>query len=408
MHFSGMSVEERLNYFHDLMSCNGACYLWTYNKNGQLLHTTCEYDALHKIFVSTGLLDYVVEYVKDNPPFTIISIVQGMLWGISVEKNRQNKVDKIHIYGPICTQELSTEVITYMTNNSKVPKKWIPKFIRILHKIPVKMTSVYFQECIMFHYCVTGEIITVPDIVFQSPPAHSINMEHVQEIKRDRMHTYMAEQELLRMIKEGDLHYKKALQNASRVSVGVKSGAKDALQNAQISQIVFISLCTRAAIEGGLSPEIAYNKGDTYIADVLSCTSVSDAVRIGHTMYEDFIQTVHNYQANPSLSPQIQSCCDYIETHLEEEITLPHLAKRIGYSEYYLSRKFKKEIGQSISEYIRQARINRAKLLLETTQMSIQNISNRLCFGTRSFFADTFHKLVGMPPAEYRRTHQKL
>ena len=218
----------------------------------------------------------------------------------------------------------------------------------------------------------------------------------------------MAEQELLRMVREGNLHYKKALENAASRSLGVGSGEKDALRHAQISQIVFISLCTRAAIEGGLSPETAYSKGDAYISDINNCTSVTDTVQIGHSMYTDFIQAVHNRKASRLFCPPVQSCCDYIETHLEQKIELEALARRIGYSEYYLSRKFKNETGVSINEYIRRARIDRAKILLATTSMSIQSISDRLCFGSRSFFADTFRKETGIPPAEYRKQNQKL
>ena len=407
MSLSDMSIEERINCFIELLSCNERCFIWTYDTKGKLKNTNCEYNALNKIFISAGLLDFLLEYIKTSSKFTILSVAHGLLWGIAFEKNSKNKIKYIHIYGPVFSQELSSEAIAKMVNTSKVSASWRPKFVKILNKIPVKMYSVFLQECIMFNYCITNEVINTADIIFQSPKARYFNIDESTTTK-DRLKTYMAEQELLRMVREGNLHYQKALQSASYISVGVNSGEEDTLAKAKISLTVFVSLCTRAAIEGGISPEIAYSKGDSYISDITQCTIISDATRISHTMYEDFIQTVHNHQTDPSISNQIQSCCDYIETHLEEKIELATLAKRIGYSEYYLSRKFKKETGVSISEYIRNARINRAKILLASTQMSIQNISNRLCFGNRSFFADTFSKVVGVPPAEYRKQNQRL
>ena len=62
----------------------------------------------------------------------------------------------------------------------------------------------------------------------------------------------------------------------------------------------------------------------------------------------------------------------------------------------------------SINNYIKIARVERAKLLLTTTQLSIQQISEQLCFGTRSFFDDTFKKIVGTAPAAYRAENQRL
>ncbi len=405
MQFLEMPAEERLNCFFELMSCGGEHHLWTYDTDGNLLSTDARDMALHKMFAASGLLEYLVDYCKEHHDLIVLSIAQGLLWCAAFETDSDEHVTKIYVYGPVATQDLSYETIGTITNNSDVTESWRPKFRRILRRIPVVMTSVLFQHAIMFNYCITGKKITVPDIVFYSSKKADTTPEAPS---RNRIQTYMAEQELLRMVREGNLFYKKALERASSVSTGVGSGDRNAMRHAMISQIVFISLCTRAAIEGGLSPEVAYSKGDAYINDVLQCTSVTDTVHIGHSMYADFIETVHNRKNKQLYSPPVQSCCDYIDTHLESQIDLETLARRVGYSEYYLSRKFKTETGKSLNEYIRTARIDRAKILLATTEMSIQSISDRLCFGNRSFFADTFRKTVGMPPAEYRKKHLKL
>lgn len=177
---------------------------------------------------------------------------------------------------------------------------------------------------------------------------------------------------------------------------------------AKVSQIVFITMCSRAAIEGGLSPEISYSRSDSYIQDVLDCKTISDAAAIGHTMYKDFIQLVHKCRTNPNHSKYIQSCCDYIESHVCEKLSIDLLATRIGYTGYYLSRRFKEETGVSLNTYIKIVKIERAKMLLSTTQTSIQQISEELSFGTRSFFAETFKSIVGMTPAAYRKKYQRL
>ena len=152
---------------------------------------------------------------------------------------------------------------------------------------------------------------------------------------------------------------------------------------------------------------MAYSRGDAYIQDILDCKTVADAAHIGHTMYDDFIHLVHKGRANPDLSPQIQSCCDYIELHAEDKLTLSEIASHIGYADYYLSRKFKTETGFSINDYIKIVKVEKAKTLLLSSDLSIQEICDRLHFGSRSFFAETFKGIAGIPPAAYREKNQK-
>ena len=102
------------------------------------------------------------------------------------------------------------------------------------------------------------------------------------------------------------------------------------------------------------------------------------------------------------MSAQIRSCRDYIELHAGQELKLADLAKQVGYSEYYLSRKFKQEMGISVSAYIRLIRVERSKLMLSATNMPIHQIANRLHFASSSHFSDAFRETVGKTPQQYR------
>ncbi len=176
---------------------------------------------------------------------------------------------------------------------------------------------------------------------------------------------------------------------------------------AKISVIVFASLATRAAIEGGITPDRAYSIGDYYIQQAMDAKTITDLHAVSREMYNEFIRTVHENKKNSNLTPAIASCADYISMHTEDDLSLEYLAKRSGYTEYYLSRKFKTEIGTSINEYINQQKIEHAKVLLVTTNADLQSISDRLHFGTRSYFTLTFKKLAGISPSEYRKEHKK-
>ena len=75
---------------------------------------------------------------------------------------------------------------------------------------------------------------------------------------------------------------------------------------------------------------------------------------------------------------------------------------KVGYTENYLARKFKAEMGMPINAYVRKARIHRAKMLLSATAMSIQEIADQLHFCSGSYFAESFLKETGKSPTAYR------
>ena len=156
----------------------------------------------------------------------------------------------------------------------------------------------------------------------------------------------------MRMVREGDLNYKTAYDNSSAVSDGVSITSPDPLRQAKTSVTVFISLCVRAAIEGGLTPEVAYSLGDAYIQSAENAKSVAEVSAISVPMYDDFVRRVHNCRVNPNLSKPIQICCDYIEQNAEGDLSIETLSERVGYADTaHFARIFKKSEGVSANEY---------------------------------------------------------
>ena len=78
------------------------------------------------------------------------------------------------------------------------------------------------------------------------------------------------------------------------------------------------------------------------------------------------------------------------------------LAALVGYTEYYLTHKFKAETGLCINDYIKFAKIERAKVLLKSTDQTVQEIAASLCFSTRNYFSRIFQEVTGQTPMEYR------
>ena len=100
----------------------------------------------------------------------------------------------------------------------------------------------------------------------------------------------------------------------------------------------------------------------------------------------------------------MRDCREYIRLNYTKALTTEEIARHCGYTEYYLTRKFAKETGMKLTDYIRAVRLDAARVMLLTSRKDIQQISEELQFGSRSYFDRVFRQEVGMSPRRYRET----
>ena len=93
----------------------------------------------------------------------------------------------------------------------------------------------------------------------------------------------------------------------------------------------------------------------------------------------------------------------YIENHFKENLTLDQLAGLAHLNKYYLAHAFQREFGVSPINYLISRRIEESRFLLRETDHSISQIAQILGFSSLSYFSQTFRRLEGVSPVEYRR-----
>jgi AraC family transcriptional regulator, transcriptional activator FtrA len=94
----------------------------------------------------------------------------------------------------------------------------------------------------------------------------------------------------------------------------------------------------------------------------------------------------------------------WLREHLDEPLTLAGLARHEHISERSLVRKFRQATGMSVFDWIARERVDRAKMLLETTDFAIGDIAAMAGFGSPESFRRNFEKSVGTTAGSYRRT----
>ena len=98
---------------------------------------------------------------------------------------------------------------------------------------------------------------------------------------------------------------------------------------------------------------------------------------------------------------------EYVDKHFTENISQEELAERFRYNSAYFSRMFKKHKGMNLSDYITGKRIDYAAELLSTTDMSAEQISEAVGYKSKPQFYNTFVRLKGVTPRQYRLENKK-
>ncbi|WP_373229883.1 response regulator [Cohnella sp.] len=99
----------------------------------------------------------------------------------------------------------------------------------------------------------------------------------------------------------------------------------------------------------------------------------------------------------------MQAIAKYIDKFLHEDLSLQDISNRFFLSREYISRKFKQEMNENLTDYITRIRIERAKSLLADTQLKIAHISEKVGFQDEKYFSKVFKKWTDCSPNEYRK-----
>ncbi len=96
---------------------------------------------------------------------------------------------------------------------------------------------------------------------------------------------------------------------------------------------------------------------------------------------------------------------DLMDRHYPRPLDLDALAREAGFSRYHFARAFKRAYGETPGAYLSRRRVERAKDLLRSANLTVSEICLLVGFSSLGSFSARFRELVGTSPTEYRRHH---
>lgn len=121
-------------------------------------------------------------------------------------------------------------------------------------------------------------------------------------------------------------------------------------------------------------------------------------------LHMTYLEAMKDVSATSQLSPIIKYLKDYIEKNYGDcMLSLQHFADQHKTNSSYLSRLFKKELHQSFIDYLVAYRIGQSIKLFSNPDLKICNIANKVGYTTQHYYCESFKRVMGISPTEYRK-----
>lgn len=282
--------DEFKTLYQMLLDCYGI-WSWVYDENMQLIWSNSTQRYFHgRLLLGRDREQFIRRQGELDDAPLIISNSIGTMWAVVFRKEKDGSVSGYYVLGPVFTGEVSRDSFEHLLEPLRLSAKNKLALLDCMRYIPYVATTAFFQHTIILHYYVTEKTVRISDFIYYTTRQEAVKRE---EGEKKQHAPFISERNLLDMVRTGNLDYHSVLAAAGAVSPGIRIRSSNPIRQAKYSVVAFITLCARAAIEGGLSSECAYTLSDTYTEAVDNAGTISQIAAVSHTMYEDFIQRVH-------------------------------------------------------------------------------------------------------------------
>lgn len=317
------------------------------------------------------------------------------------------------IVGPVFSGLVSDEAIYGFMRKNAIPVEQKNEIGAFLSALPRYTYNQFLNLLAYLHFTLNGEEISVLDHFHladknaeqEIAALHTLKSVQAKEFQSEHG-TYQIEMMMLDYIRRGETDKLNSFLMESLKKQTLQEGtlAENPLRQAKNLLIGWVTMVGKVgAIGGGMDVEEVYRLIDLYIQECEKAQSIEVIKVLQYNLLFDFTERVAHSQVPPNTSKEVFAMIQFIKNHTNDQIGIDQVAHHIGKSRAYITKKFRQEVGQTISDYIMLCKLREARSLLRHSDMSIAEISNYLFFSSQSYFHNIFKKKYQMTPSEFRR-----
>ncbi len=309
--------------------------------------------------------------------------------------------------GPFLTEPVRDGMIVNMIQSEKIPIKLKQKLETYYQSIPEISPQTYY-------YC--GKMISTlfsAKNTSKAPDPIPVGKEvgfiqeyfqntHKNQEKMFSHPPFFLEKKIVNQIKIYDIDG--ALNTLMEINLLNRAVlAKDPLRSLKNSIICSCSFFTRAVIEAGVFPDIAFTYSDTFIQQIEKMNSITEVRNFEQEMLKEFIKLTRE-KTSAKYSHPVFAALQYINNNLTQKLSLADIAKHAYVHPNYLSSIFKKEVGCSLTDFIARRRIEESTYFIAYTDYEIADIASFYHFCNQSYYCTVFKQFLQISPNEYRKS----
>lgn len=383
--------------------------LYFFSKDGSLKYSTKGKNNLD--IIDDRLIKSISKNFNLNTfiPVPVIKSTEYMENFISIGLYIDNEFIGNFIIGPCLYEPIEFDNIdNIFKHNITLEEKNI--LLKYYNSLPTIDFNTFINTSILSYYLIYNKKLDFDDVIQINSYNNDIisnissNFENIATLARQNdvfHHSFVYEEAIMDCIRTGNKDKLiKVLCDTVSGNYGVLA-KNNSIRSVKNLLITTATLVTRAAISGGMNPEVAYTLSDSYIQHIEELNTLNDLNNLRITMACDFADRVRILK-NKNFSSPILACISFIYQNLYSNLSLEDICEYINFNPSYISRLFKKEMGITISEYILKEKIEEAKRLLLSDGYSILEISVLLHFNDQSYFTKIFKRFTGMTPKKFR------
>ena len=215
---------------------------------------------------------------------------------------------------------------------------------------------------------------------------------------------YEAEGKMLDAIRRGDISEATYYQN---IFMGYRLDQRidDPVRNAKDMVIAASTAMRKAVQQAEVHPLYIDSLSGQLLREIEEAENEVQVGALVPRMIRNYCLLVQTY-SRERFSSVVRDVLNFVDFHYMEPLSLESLSGKYAVNKNYLSTRFHKEVGMTVTDYINLTRVRRSLKLLSGTNLSMPEIAERCGFSDANYYTRTFKKVHGTTPTEYRRSLQ--
>ena len=211
---------------------------------------------------------------------------------------------------------------------------------------------------------------------------------------------YQSEKKLMEAVSKGKLN-KVDIIVSTVFNQGTEERLPDSLRNRKNYLIILNTLLRKAAEYGEVHPYHVNRLSSVFAKKIEALYSIEQSLKLQKEMIRKYCLLVKEHSLK-NYSHLVGRVITLISYDLSAPLTLKHIAAVMNVNASYLSATFKKECGETLTEYVNRKRMENAAYILAHTDKQVQTIAEECGILDVNYFIKMFKKHYGMTPTQYK------